>query len=271
MIVNVMKSKLTTFKDPEGKFSLMVPTSWKYHEEKELDKKNLHQFEAAKNAVFQISVNPINDRISEIISVNKIIPHDPNLPCISFIEDFQINSTMEVYSWMAVVNDQFVFAMFYFDLKRRDRENLGLELCDVRFGLRNIIFHQQAGGEVKCPGFIPMDQNEDYFGIEHWRDKPAKYFSNIVKGEKLKAISISPLKIDVVKLYALLTLKISHQPNGFFDLLRIAKPLDNTIWWDFILECDKGYIQVWRTPFVIEVKYYFDGEFDVESFFNTNI
>lgn len=269
--MNDLNSKITIFKDPEGKFSLMVPASWKYHEKTGDDNKSLHQFEAAKDRVFQISVNTINDHISKIISANKLIPHDLNLPCISFTEDFQINSSTEAYSWMAVINDQFVFALYYFDANTKDRKNIGLELYDVRFGLRHIIFHQQAGGKMKCSGFLPIEQDQDYSEIENWRDKPAKYFCNIGSEKKFKTISISPLKIEVTKLYALLTLKVSQQPNGFFDLLKIGKPLDNTIWWDFVLECSKGYIHVWRTPFIIEVQYYFDGEFDVELFFINNM
>jgi hypothetical protein len=44
------------------------------------------------------------------------------------------------------------------------------------------------------------------------------------------------------------------------------------IWWDFVLESKKGFIQVWRTPHIIEAIYEFDdGDFDLIKFFNENI
>jgi hypothetical protein len=268
--VNDTKDKLSIFNDPEGKFSMMIPSSWKYYVENTTNNKNLHQFEVGPEIVFQISVNPIDDHISEIITGNNIIPHDTNLPSISFIEKFKIHASMEMYSWMAVVNNQFVLALCYFNSQKVDHKELGMLLYEVRLTLRTVALHRQEGEEAKRPGFIPKDISLDYSDIENWRDNPQKYFANLGAQERLKTFRISPLKIDTVKLYALLTLKVSHQPNGFFDLLKVRKPLDNTIWWDFILECAKGYIHIWRTPFILETQYHFDGELDVESFFDTN-
>ena len=38
-----------------------------------------------------------------------------------------------------------------------------------------------------------------------------------------------------------------------------------------ILECDKGFIHVWRTPYILECDVHFQGDFDIHQFFLTNI
>ena len=260
------------FKDPKGKYSILIDPNWKYNPNKDAGRPNLNQFEISPDCVFQISCNPINDRVSQIIAANKLIPQDKGLPNLSFIEDYQTGPDMEMYNWMAVIEDQFFLAMFFFNPAIKDMKNLGFELYDIRFALSHLALHSWNSDKKKCPGFIPEDQNKDYDDIKNWRDQPAKYYKNIGREkQELKTVHISPVKIDALKLYALLSSRISHQPNGFYDLLKIGKPLDNPIWWDFILECDKGFIQIWRTPYILEALYYFDGNFDIENFFNSNI
>ncbi len=262
------------FKAPQGKYTILINSNWTYNTKKDARKPNLNQFEVSQDCVFQISCNPVNDHIAQVIAGNKLIPQDKNLPNLSFIEDFRIGPEMEVYNWMAVVEDQFFFAMFFFNKETKDRKKLGLELHDIRFALRRLIVHPEKPDGIKCPRFIPIDQDElkDYSDIINWRDLPAKYYSNIIPNkQKLKTTRISSVNIDPLKLYALLSAKISHQPNGFYDLLRIGQPLDNPIWWDFILECDKGFIQIWRTPYLLEATYYYDGIFDLEAFLKSNI
>ena len=266
-----MKQDKTIFKDPQGMYSLNIPSFWNYKEKEESDKKSLHQFMAGDNSYFQISVNPIDDRIAQTISEKNIIPHDFTLPNLSFVENFEDRYPMEVYSWMAVVGSKFIFAMYYFNRDKKKLKNLALDLHDVRFSLRSMIFYDREGGDKSGTESSPIEQNNDFSDIKYWRDMPIKYYSSISKKNKFKSAKISPLKVDALKLYALLTLNVAQQPNGFFDMLRVGKPLGNPIWWDFIMECEKGYIQVWRTPFVLEAQYYFDGEFDIEGFLNTNI
>lgn len=114
----------------------------------------------------------------------------------------------------------------------------------------------------------------DYYEISTWANKPEKFFNNLInQGEsKLEVKFIRPLKIDIEKLYALLKSKISPQPNGSYTIVQSGFPLDYPIWWDFVLECDKGFIHVWRTNHIVEVMYHFDGgDFDVIKFLHTNI
>ncbi|MFT3934416.1 MAG: hypothetical protein QM726_12415 [Chitinophagaceae bacterium] len=114
----------------------------------------------------------------------------------------------------------------------------------------------------------------DYYDISTWANNPKKFFEYIANQGKsdLKVEFIRPLKVDTAKLYALLKSKISQQPNGFYTFVQNGQPLDNIIWWDFALECDKGFIQVWRTNHIVEAIYHFDGgDFDVNKFLHTNI
>lgn len=257
------------FKDPDGKFSIALPKNWKYNEN--AAKKSLHQFEISPGEIFQISVNPINERIEQIIEQKKIIPHDNNLPNISYVEDYAYHPPKELYQWMALVEEQFILATYFFETKSKDKKELGLELFEIRMALRNLAMHQKDQDAKSCSGFVSEEIEKDYLNIDSWRNRPKKFFENIGRGKKHETKSVSPLNIDAIELYALLTIKISQQPNGFLDLMKIGQPLDNPIWWDFLLECDKGFIQVLRTPFIIEVHYYFDGEIDIQSFFESNI
>lgn len=115
---------------------------------------------------------------------------------------------------------------------------------------------------------------KDYYDIKHWTDKPDKFFQHISNRDKskIKMEWQTPLNIDTVKLYALLKTVISPQPNGFYTFVQQGLPLDNMIWWDFVLESDKGFIHIWRTTAILEAMYYFeDGEFDLNRFLCNNI
>jgi hypothetical protein len=114
----------------------------------------------------------------------------------------------------------------------------------------------------------------DYYDISNWTQKPTKFFDYIGNRDKskLKMEFVSPLSVDTVKLYALLKSKISNQPNGFYTFVQQGLPLDNMIWWDFVLESDKGFIHIWRTTHVLEAMYYLEGEsFDLNRFLHLNI
>ncbi len=114
----------------------------------------------------------------------------------------------------------------------------------------------------------------DYYDIKIWNKKPEKFYNNFLDRDKSKIQTemVSPLNVDTVKLYALLKTFISPTPNGFYTFVQKGLPLDNMIWWDFILESDKGFIQIWRTTSIIEAMYYFeDGVFDLNKFLHTNI
>jgi hypothetical protein len=267
-----MDAKKAMFKDPEGKFAVIISPKWKYNKKKETDRPRLHQFQISPGCVFQISCNPINEQISDLIEDNKILPHDFELPNISFVEKYQQKSSVEMYNWMALIDGQFFFAAYYFDPSSKDKRDVGLELMEIRMALQHIrINRNTVETEPKKAVEKPTDMAVDYSDIESWRDPADKFYKSMTQKEMLKTNQISSVHIDVLHLYALLTSKISHQPNGFFDSVKVNKPLDNPIWWDFILECKIGFIQIWRTPFVLEASYYFEGEFDLEFFFNSNI
>jgi len=114
------------------------------------------------------------------------------------------------------------------------------------------------------------------FDISEWGDgkeELCKYEDR--KDPKPHKISsrFSPLNIDSKPLYALLVHFISRKPNGFYTFLQgISKPLDNFIWWDFILSCEDKVIHVWRTNLILEAQFCSNSEeIPVEDFFNKNI
>ena len=256
------------FKDPDEKYVISIPAEWKYAG---IDKCNikLHQFEISSGCFFQISRNEFTERVNSLIIENKIIPHDFDLPNKSFVEKYYELNDRSIYSWMAVIDDSFFHAVYFFDKKTKNSQEIGLELMDIRFALQNISINRKDDCKAR-----PSDLNKEkveFSDIEYWKDETSKFLENLSEKGKFKTEMKSALKIDAVKLYALLVTKISQQPNGFFALSKIKKPLDNPIWWDFVLECEKGFIQIWRTPFVIEAQYSFDGIFDLEVFFNSNI
>ncbi|RZJ91151.1 MAG: hypothetical protein EOO20_05955 [Chryseobacterium sp.] len=267
-----MEKKKAIFKDPEGNFAIIVSSEWKYGQKNEDSRKLLHQFEVSPGCVFQISSNPINEHISELIAKHKLLPHNFEFPNVSFVESYHQRPPMEMYQWMAHIGEHFFLAAFFFNPESKDKKDLGMELMEIRMALQNIQVKRVKDNDntQTCPHFKP-EVDSDYSDIENWRDPSRQFFKTMSPGNKPKTERISPLNIDALKLYALLTSKISHQPNGLFDLMKVNKPLDNPIWWDFVLECQNGFIQVWRTPFVLEASYSFDGEFDLEAFFISNI
>ncbi|WP_392469334.1 hypothetical protein ACF3OC_12760 [Sphingobacterium cellulitidis] len=268
-----MENKNEIFKDPEGYYALSLPSSWKYIFKKG-ENKVLNQFTVDEECIFQISSSPLEAKHFELINSNELIPNDLNLPNISFVETYRSLDNREFYYWSAIIGNRFYLAIFFFNLQKKQSKKIGLELLSARLALQNIIILKDVSN-LKCPYFVESNKNKDYQDIENWKNTPKNfkkiYSSEHIEKEQLNIISLKHKEIEVAKVYALLTLKISHQPNGFFSASKIGKPLDNPIWWDFIMESDKGYIQIWRTVHTIEIRYSYDGEFDVISFFKLNI
>lgn len=261
-----MDKEIRTFKDPKGKFAIGVSSNWKYHKSKT---NGLHQFEVSETCVFQISCRPINNHISEIIESNDIEFHDFDLPNISYHESYVEQENLHSYIWMCPLDDHFITSMYYYDPRVKPLKDVGLELMEIRLNLQNVHFFRRKEQIKKSTKKVK--QTIDYNDILAWRNKPSKFMEFISNSDQGKVKMTSPVDIDVIKLYALLKSMISHKPNGFYDLVRIGLPLDNMIWWDYVLECDKGFIQIWRTPHVVEAMYLFDGDFDLEIFLKVNI
>ena len=264
-----MDRKTQKFKDPNGKFSIGVSSDWKYNKD---SKNGLHQFEVSKECIFQISCRPITDHISKVIEANNMKFHDFDFPNISYNESYEERDDMRCYIWMCPIDDHFITSMYYYDPKERP-EMIGLELMGIRMSLRNIQYFRSEEFVKKSRPQKDKVKSKNYSDIESWRNIPSNFMGNITQKNKdrTKVQMLSPVEIDVVKLYALLKCKVSNKPNGFYDVLRVGLPLDNMIWWDFVLECDKGFVQIWRTPYMIEAMYQYDGDFDLIKFLNDNI
>lgn len=162
----------------------------------------------------------------------------------------------------------------FFPLEERWQTLTKHSLFIIRIFLQNIHFNYKL---IKLDGMNTAPnskEKKDYYKIETWRDKPSKVLEFIGDTDKSRWNHkfVSPIELDTVKIYTLLKLKLSSQPNGFNSTARTGMPLDNMFWWDFMLECDKGFIQIWRTPHAVEAVVSFDGEaFDVVKFLETNI
>ena len=91
---------------------------------------------------------------------------------------------------------------------------------------------------------------KDYNDIKNWNDKPVKFFKFFAdkKSNVNKSHNITKLDFEIIKVYALLKSTISQRPNGFYTSLQEGLPLDNMIWWDFLLESDIGFIQILTIP-----------------------
>ncbi len=266
-----MKSKQSVFIDPLGKFRISILPEWEYNQNNESEKKGgPYQFGISESCVFQISCKPINDHISKIITDNKFNTYDFSQPTVSFYEKFIENVDITSYVWMCPIEDYFIFAMYYYDPAVKNPKDIGLDLLSIRSSLRNINFSRTSKNKIEQISSETV--LKDYYKIETWNEKPSRFFDFMTASDKSKGKRIAPLEIDAIKLYTLLKLKISDQPNGFYTTVRLGLPLDNMFWWDFILECDKGFIQIWRTPHIIEALYVFEEEdFDLIKFLNDNI
>lgn len=266
-----MNDKVGAFTDPKGIYTIMIPPNF-IHEEIEINQeRSMHQFKAIDGSIFRISCLTLDEKYLRIVEKENLVPHDFSLPNISFIEKFHKLDTCEVYVWMALIDDSLFVANYEYVLNDIDKNLLGLELFGLRMALRFINVHRSRTSDKDAVGKAADSLHKDYDDIINWRNSPQKFFDSIGKDSVDRSVKCRGLKIDPVKLYALLTSKISTQPNGYFDLMRIALPLDNIIWWDFVLECEKGFIQIWRTPHVLEAKYFFETDLDLELFFNGNI
>lgn len=260
------------FDDPNGKFKINVPKDWRYHQKDGVNEDIYPcQFEINSHSSFQISCRKINDHITKLIDANELKFHDFDLPNLTFHESFNPNNKLHTYFWMRPIEDHFILSMYIFDPNEVGKE-LGLILMDVRMLLQHLAY-KKNDGEWWISNKSACEHFNDFYRIEAWQESPQRFFKFMSAKDKSKKMTrVAPLQIDVVKLYALLKLKISNQPNGFYTLVSVGRPLDNMIWWDFILESKKGFIQVWRTPHIVEAIYEFDdGAFDLHKFFNENI
>jgi hypothetical protein len=266
-----MEWKIGLFEDPNGKFKIQVPENWRY-QKKNGNNKDIYpcQFEINKNSSFQISCGKINDHIRGVIKANNLSFHDFDNPNLTYQETYNPNNKIHAYFWMRPIEDHFILAMYIFDPNEIGKE-LGLTLMEIRLLLQTLAYKRNDGNWWRANASTRADFN-DFYKIEAWQESPKRFFKFLSSKDKSKVKRVAPVDVDVIKLYALLKLKISDQPNGFYSLLSVGRPLDNMIWWDFILESKKGFIQVWRTRHIIEAIYEFDdGDFDLIKFFNENI
>lgn len=120
--------------------------------------------------------------------------------------------------------------------------------------------------------------------ITQWNEKPLKYLEFMKKlGEGLPKDPVTSssakirsgyreLNLSVIQVYSLLNVALKLKPNGFYTMHLKGSPIDNLIWWDFLIESKIGFIHLWRTNSRFECHYEVsDKSFDIDSFFQSNI
>jgi hypothetical protein len=83
------------------------------------------------------------------------------------------------------------------------------------------------------------------------------------------------LDVDSCRVYALCKLFVAEQPNGFYTFVRRGMPLDNIVWWDFVLTCGDTILHIIRTAHILEARVYDTDltslDFDPERFLTSNL
>lgn len=216
-----MEKKTVVFDDPNGKFKIQIPSEWKYHK-KEGENEDVYpcQFEIDKHSSFQISCRRIDDHIANLIKVNELKGHDFNVPNLSFHETYNPNNRLNAYFWMRPIEDHFILSMYIFDPNETGKE-LWLVLMEKRLLLQALAFKRNDGHWWVSSNSVCEHFNNDYL-IEAWQESPKRFVKFMSSKDKSKIKRVAPIDIDVVKLYALLKLKISDQPNGFYTLVSVV-------------------------------------------------
>ena len=112
----------------------------------------------------------------------------------------------------------------------------------------------------------------NFFNLRRWRTRKISKEAFIPSQRKQKPKHTYIREIDAVRLYALIQGFIHSNPNGPFSAFGSEKPMDDLIWWDFVIESKVGYIHLIRSSSFLEA--YFDvdlPEFDLESFLQFNL
>lgn len=116
--------------------------------------------------------------------------------------------------------------------------------------------------------------NDNLNDIANWSNEPNIFFEKFLgkkeKRDKVFKHDLRELKIDHIKTYCLLKAKVSNEPRGVYTMLIKGFPLDNLFWWDFIVESERGFVQIYRTQSKIELMTNIK-DFDAKTFFEYNL
>lgn len=254
------------FTSPKRLFRINIPEEWKCIDSAQDPELDISRFSLENGAVLELSCLEIDEMTQHVIDHRGYRSHQidfANFTCYETYDDSEEYSSM---IWSSPVGKYFFGARILRLVTHG--EILEREISMIRMILQTVSFNPEKFEILKPSAHVEKDLSD----IDHWKMPLSKYREYLLKMDDFKTKFVTPIQIDALKLYALLVTKISLQPNGFYSLTRSGKPLDNFVWWDFALECDKGFIQILRTTHVIEAIVYFESEeFNVEKFFIDNI
>lgn len=110
------------------------------------------------------------------------------------------------------------------------------------------------------------------YDIKNWNLTPKMYTNRFEGNKAFKTKLIPDLSYDCVRIYSLFKSIGINIPNGIFTKLKKGLPLDNPIWWDFVVENKHGFVHIVRTCKQLEANYYHENEdFNIHTFFQENL
>jgi len=112
------------FTSPDGKFQLFIPKHWQYKNVLfKRDSSEPHAFGEYEDTIgaFQVSCRALNEHIAELIIKNKLPVQKSKNTKIHFSEKFVEVTGTCMFSWMAAIEDHFVFATFTYQKKETER------------------------------------------------------------------------------------------------------------------------------------------------------
>jgi hypothetical protein len=110
------------------------------------------------------------------------------------------------------------------------------------------------------------------YDIKNWNLVPKMYLDRFEKKRTFKTKFVYDLSYNCVKVYSLFKSIGINIPNGIFTMVKNGLPLDNPIWWDFVVEHEHGFVHVVRTCKQLEANYYHkNDDFNIHTFFQENL
>jgi len=141
------------FIDPNGNYSLMIPSLWGYsnplHDYKTTDPES---FELYDNPVgcFQISCNPsTKGKIPELIKNNSLAAQQSGKENLDFVEKYIPSPKFDMYLWFALVDNKFMMCKYIYDAVKRDTEEIKKEVQSARNCLKTVkVIKEESKKEV---------------------------------------------------------------------------------------------------------------------------
>ncbi len=255
----------------DKKFSITAPGQWTKVKSKASGGNKILSFVINEDHAFQVSTTKVADHHEEIIKANGLKPQGSNRGELEFVEKYhKERGGIAMYMWVCLVDNQILLATYTLPAKLKRPTATPI----VRMALKTLRFHGTTQVAEKPEVAAPTPEPFNIEDISHWKSMPSRFFDVMSKkkGSRANLKFVEFKDIDILNLYSLLKVTVAPEPNGFHSIVREGFPMDNMIWWDFLFECPKGFVHIWRTANLVEAMYSVDVKgFDLASFLQDNI